>query len=218
MLLVSGLHLDLLKSNMIEWHWYLCGHTGAPDQGSAPYIIGNVWSHGTPDQGSAPYIIDNVWSHGTPDQGSAHYIIDNVWSHGAPDQGSAPYIIDNVWSHGAPDQGSAPYIIDNVWSHRALYIIVIEVLVKFLTRWLKDTKQIKTFKMLQSYWVINLKTKREKYIPFPFPISQFYSKKKKVVYLSHNELTKILIHWVLEIYGYICVRYYKRQIFIHMEA
>ncbi len=29
--------------------------------------------------------------------------------------------------------------------------IVIQVLGKFLTKWLKDTKQIKTFKMLQSY-------------------------------------------------------------------
>ncbi len=69
--------------------------------------------------------------------------------------------------------------------------------------------------MLQSYQVINLKTKREKYIPLPSPIGQFKSKKERVVHLSHNELTKILIHWVLEIYGYICVRYYQRQIFIH---
>ncbi len=29
--------------------------------------------------------------------------------------------------------------------------IVIQVIGKFLTKWLKDTKQIKTFKMLQSY-------------------------------------------------------------------
>ncbi len=35
--------------------------------------------------------------------------------------------------------------------HPILYIIVIQVLGKFLTKWLKDTKQIKTFKMLQSY-------------------------------------------------------------------
>ncbi len=32
-----------------------------------------------------------------------------------------------------------------------LYIIVIQVLGKFLTNWLKDTKQITTFEMLQSY-------------------------------------------------------------------
>ncbi len=32
-----------------------------------------------------------------------------------------------------------------------LYIIVIQVLGKFLTKWLTDTKQISTFKMLQSY-------------------------------------------------------------------
>ncbi len=31
------------------------------------------------------------------------------------------------------------------------YIIVIQVLGKFLSKWLKDTKQIKTFKMLHSY-------------------------------------------------------------------
>ncbi len=43
--------------------------------------------------------------------------------------------------------------------------IVIQVLGKFLTKWLKDIKQIKGFRMLQSYQVINLKTKREKYIP-----------------------------------------------------
>ncbi len=63
---------------------------------------------------------------------------------------------------------------------------------------------------------MNLKTKGEKYIPFPSLISQFYSKNEKVVYLSHNDLTMILIHWVLEMYGYICPRYYKGQIFIHV--
>ncbi len=45
-----------------------------------------------------------------------------------------------------------------------LYIIVIQVLGKFVTKCLKDTKQIKAFKILQSYQIINLKTKREKYI------------------------------------------------------
>ncbi len=31
------------------------------------------------------------------------------------------------------------------------YIYTVQVLGKFLTKWLKDTKQIKTFKMLKSY-------------------------------------------------------------------
>ncbi len=65
---------------------------------------------------------------------------------------------------------------------------------KFLTKWLKDTKQIKTFKMLQSYEVINLKTKRKKYIPLPSPLSQIYNKNERIDYLSHNELIMILIH------------------------
>ncbi len=32
-----------------------------------------------------------------------------------------------------------------------MYMLVIQVLGKFLTKCLKDTKQIETFKMLQSY-------------------------------------------------------------------
>ncbi len=42
------------------------------------------------------------------------------------------------------------YAVINIYRY-ILYIIVIRVLGKFLTKWLKDTKQIKTFKMLQSY-------------------------------------------------------------------
>ncbi len=46
------------------------------------------------------------------------------------------------------------YVAGTQCSNKSIYctyIIVIRVFGKFLTTWLKDTKQIKTFEMLQSY-------------------------------------------------------------------
>ncbi len=64
----------------------------------------------------------------------------------------------------------------------------------FLTKWLKDTKQIKTFKMLQSYIAFNLKTKTEKYIPLPSHISQVYSKKERIeLHIVFYEIIVLLI-------------------------
>ncbi len=113
------------------------------------------------------------------------------------------------------------YFITTLIIHFILHITVINAFAYQIRYWVrrknvKITKQIKTFKMLQNYQVINWKTKKEKYIPLPSPISQFYRKKRKnslpVSQRTYNDIDTLSI---VNIWLHLS-QILQRQIFIHV--